>query len=143
MLTVCNLQKRMAPQVGLEPTTLRLTAGCSAIELLRSVCALPHRIKSYCSGRCALRQRKAESGAQGADTGCNFGAGECFLPRHDLRGEVAHRTTDPALPHMVCDGSREMIHLSSSSWRLAGALYGGAPADALAAMTKLESAVPQ
>ena len=30
-------QKRMAPQVGLEPTTLRLTAGCSAIELLRSV----------------------------------------------------------------------------------------------------------
>src|SRR5579884_2187767 len=30
-------KKRMAPQVGLEPTTLRLTAGCSAIELLRSV----------------------------------------------------------------------------------------------------------
>ena len=29
--------KRMAPQVGLEPTTLRLTAGCSAIELLWSV----------------------------------------------------------------------------------------------------------
>ena len=31
--------KRMAPQVGLEPTTLRLTAECSAIELLRSVVA--------------------------------------------------------------------------------------------------------
>src|SRR5579884_2563418 len=31
------VQPRMAPQVGLEPTTLRLTAGCSAIELLRSV----------------------------------------------------------------------------------------------------------
>ena len=30
------LQKEKAPQVGLEPTTLRLTAGCSAIELLRS-----------------------------------------------------------------------------------------------------------
>ena len=30
-------QKKLAPQVGLEPTTLRLTAGCSAIELLRSV----------------------------------------------------------------------------------------------------------
>ncbi len=28
--------KRLAPQVGLEPTTLRLTAECSAIELLRS-----------------------------------------------------------------------------------------------------------
>jgi|KBSMisStaDraftv2_1062788.scaffolds.fasta_scaffold00346_25 hypothetical protein len=33
----CKCLKRMAPQVGLEPTTLRLTAGCSAIELLRSV----------------------------------------------------------------------------------------------------------
>jgi hypothetical protein len=29
--------KKLAPQVGLEPTTLRLTAECSAIELLRSV----------------------------------------------------------------------------------------------------------
>ena len=27
--------ERLAPQVGLEPTTLRLTAECSAIELLR------------------------------------------------------------------------------------------------------------
>src|SRR5258705_7540854 len=27
---------KLAPQVGLEPTTLRLTAGCSAIELLRN-----------------------------------------------------------------------------------------------------------
>ena len=27
----------MAPQVGLEPTTTRLTAGCSAIELLRKI----------------------------------------------------------------------------------------------------------
>ena len=30
-----KLLKDLAPQVGLEPTTLRLTAGCSAIELLR------------------------------------------------------------------------------------------------------------
>ena len=29
--------QNLAPQVGLEPTTLRLTAECSAIELLRSV----------------------------------------------------------------------------------------------------------
>ena len=28
--------KTLAPQVGLEPTTLRLTAECSTIELLRS-----------------------------------------------------------------------------------------------------------
>ncbi len=27
---------KLAPQVGLEPTTLRLTAECSTIELLRS-----------------------------------------------------------------------------------------------------------
>jgi hypothetical protein len=26
----------LAPQVGFEPTTLRLTAGCSTIELLRN-----------------------------------------------------------------------------------------------------------
>src|SRR5450759_5676954 len=41
----------MAPQVGLEPTTLRLTAGCSAIELLRSgstlACVLELSKKSY------------------------------------------------------------------------------------------------
>ena len=36
----CNLlifMVFMAPEVGLEPTTLRLTAECSAIELLRSM----------------------------------------------------------------------------------------------------------
>ena len=32
-----NIKYSLAPQVGLEPTTLRLTAECSAIELLRSV----------------------------------------------------------------------------------------------------------
>lgn len=35
--STCRLaRKRQAPQVGLEPTTSRLTAGCSTIELLRS-----------------------------------------------------------------------------------------------------------
>src|SRR5215469_4210566 len=42
LLEVCSCMKRMAPQVGLEPTTLRLTAGCSAIELLRSELQLFH-----------------------------------------------------------------------------------------------------
>jgi hypothetical protein len=37
----------MAPEVGLEPTTLRLTAECSAIELLRSV--LERDMKSRCA----------------------------------------------------------------------------------------------
>ncbi len=31
-----RIEKNLAPQVGLEPTTLRLTAECSTIELLRS-----------------------------------------------------------------------------------------------------------
>ncbi len=31
-----SLKKILAPQVGFEPTTLRLTAECSTIELLRS-----------------------------------------------------------------------------------------------------------
>ena len=30
-------QKKMAPEVGLEPTTLRLTAACSTIELSRNL----------------------------------------------------------------------------------------------------------
>src|SRR5439155_1363932 len=30
------MERRLAPQAGLEPATLRLTAGCSAIELLRN-----------------------------------------------------------------------------------------------------------
>ena len=32
----------MAPQAGLEPATLRLTAGCSAIELPRNAGGAPH-----------------------------------------------------------------------------------------------------
>ena len=31
-----RMDKNLAPQVGLEPTTLRLTAECSTVELLRS-----------------------------------------------------------------------------------------------------------
>ena len=36
-ISVQNARISVAPQVGLEPTTLRLTAECSAIELLRHV----------------------------------------------------------------------------------------------------------
>jgi hypothetical protein len=36
--------KVMAPQVGLEPTTLRLTAECSAIELLRNTVTHGHNL---------------------------------------------------------------------------------------------------
>jgi hypothetical protein len=34
--SVLSTNDRLAPQVGFEPTTLRLTAECSTIELLRS-----------------------------------------------------------------------------------------------------------
>ena len=37
-LVLVHFAQFMAPEVGLEPTTLRLTAECSAIELLRIVC---------------------------------------------------------------------------------------------------------
>ena len=33
----------LAPQVGLEPTTTRLTAGCSTIELWRNISIRPVR----------------------------------------------------------------------------------------------------
>ena len=33
----CESSFFLAPQVGLEPTTTRLTAECSAIELLRNI----------------------------------------------------------------------------------------------------------
>src|SRR3954447_11856699 len=35
--------KRLAPQAGFEPATLRLTAGCSAVELLRNLGGKPSR----------------------------------------------------------------------------------------------------
>ena len=37
--TEFSVEMKLAPQVGLEPTTLRLTAECSTIELLRSIYA--------------------------------------------------------------------------------------------------------
>src|SRR5579872_1903232 len=42
--------KSLAPQVGFEPTTLRLTAECSTIELLRSKRrAFPITTKAACA----------------------------------------------------------------------------------------------
>ena len=40
--------KILAPRVGFEPTTLRLTAGCSAVELPRNLpisCVLSERAR--------------------------------------------------------------------------------------------------
>ena len=48
----------LAPQVGLEPTTLRLTAECSAIELLRNALVgrdgLAYRAKPFIAKVLAL-----------------------------------------------------------------------------------------
>ena len=50
----------MAPQVGFEPTTLRLTAECSTIELLRSVCSgQPHYTKFIASLSIALQAHRS------------------------------------------------------------------------------------
>ena len=62
--------KAVAPQVGLEPTTLRLTAECSTIELLR----IGGRDKERVSPRGAasppwVADRKAPSGSRQAGAG--------------------------------------------------------------------------
>lgn len=41
------LVKVLAPRVGFEPTTLRLTAGCSAVELPRNVVPFVGAIDNY------------------------------------------------------------------------------------------------
>ena len=56
----CKCLNLLAPQVGLEPTTLRLTAECSAIELLRSEW---RQIVLYKSSRqCRVRQKSQSLG---------------------------------------------------------------------------------
>ena len=55
--TVC-----VTPQEGLEPTTLRLTAECSAIELLRQKVDFLHLIwnpaATYSSGPCPAKYHR-------------------------------------------------------------------------------------
>jgi hypothetical protein len=59
----------LAPQVGLEPTTLRLTAECSAIELLRSV---EFQIANYKGSReHVLRQSSQRKIGDGGVNFCN------------------------------------------------------------------------
>jgi hypothetical protein len=50
-----DLRPILAPQVGLEPTTLRLTAECSAIELLRN--KRPHIARTMCRARKSFYNR--------------------------------------------------------------------------------------
>ena len=76
----------MAPQVGLEPTTLRLTAECSAIELLRNMklCSLenvviilhPAPLVNPCK---TLFHKKILFGA-----GQQKSRNPCFIPLHNM-----------------------------------------------------------
>src|SRR5208282_5033857 len=71
--------QEMAPQVGLEPTTLRLTAGCSAIELLRSGGTLP---TCWLSRKSYQRRRRLGTYTGGASFAKDFlclpSATNCF-----------------------------------------------------------------
>ncbi len=74
----------MAPRVGLEPTTLRLTAGCSTIEL-------PRRILS-CVQEGAARNPRPESRAR---------------PKADSSNECARCQTESGAPRArTCPASR-------------------------------------
>jgi hypothetical protein len=96
-----------APQVGLEPTTLRLTAGCSAIELLRSngtdgavfadVTQRGYQSrKGWVNGRCAQaaarRPQRTGSGLRHdpipPGVGLLNNAGNVFCQQISLRGEI-------------------------------------------------------
>jgi hypothetical protein len=62
--------KGLAPQVGLEPTTLRLTAECSTIELLRSkagrlASTSLHQTSRTLSNRSCLLSRQSRNVAFG------------------------------------------------------------------------------
>jgi hypothetical protein len=48
-------ERKLAPQAGFEPATLRLTAGCSAVELLRNIGAAG---TPYCSASSGTRSTK-------------------------------------------------------------------------------------
>ena len=74
----------MAPQVGLEPTTLRLTAECSAIELLRNMDTgkLPYRI-SFESGDDLLSRAvssQVPSALRGLTSVFGMGTGGSLMP---------------------------------------------------------------
>ena len=75
----------LAPQVGLEPTTLRLTAECSAIELLRSA---GHQIVHYKGSRERGPRQKSERKLRVAGRECEgrYGSGEkCSEPAPAIR----------------------------------------------------------
>ena len=111
----------MAPQVGLEPTTLRLTAECSAIELLRNkvheVPAGGRRLNSLFS------YNKRGGWGQSADPTCGCCVGALAIEHHGdvvagevtllLRGTCAHcRAADMALRDALRQLRRQPVQLT-------------------------------
>src|ERR1039457_7551491 len=91
----------MAPEVGLEPTTLRLTAECSAIELLRNrvcaaSCCFAAQLFSY-NKPCCLGSKISGRRC------CTRGSGEArTLQRNDVRVDdfVHHGHLRPGPPEV-------------------------------------------
>lgn len=48
-----STESKMAPRAGFEPATLRLTAGCSAVELPRNEVGRPERGRDVSAGPAA------------------------------------------------------------------------------------------
>ena len=104
----------LAPQVGLEPTTLRLTAECSTIELLRSNeltsleqtdCRVSNTTRISCRFSCKMSP---------GDTGCGAGIGargvakgieaNVFQPLSELAQQLQHPPVElVAAPVFVSD----------------------------------------
>src|SRR5580765_6032631 len=73
----------LAPRVGFEPTTLRLTAGCSAVELPRNeaACRAGHSAKPGPSRAMSPDSEKRGSLATGEGPGQAAGPREIIDPR--------------------------------------------------------------
>src|SRR5436190_17412303 len=96
----------LAPQVGFEPTTLRLTAECSTVELLRSNTG---RILLYYTIRLS---RVSNSGTPDPSTACARAAGTA-PSRADVR---ASARTECAVSG-ICGPSRHQSHASPPNRR--------------------------
>ncbi len=117
----------MAPQVGLEPTTLRLTAECSAIELLRSVAALARVVVEYkeiVTSREAERQTSARKscGILAFDrASCNPGPPMHLraMHRREKRLPPCRCNRRPVTLDGLCEGSQLSVaeQGESGEWR--------------------------
>jgi hypothetical protein len=102
----------MAPQVGLEPTTLRLTAGCSAIELLRSVCALqaaPQIVTVL-----YRRRRIASKGREAVPMPISGVAAIALVCAFSVAGEAGAESKQTRPTSAICRETLLQIHAHSS-----------------------------